>query len=166
MLVDRRSAHDREIFRLALPAFGALAVEPLYILVDTAIVGHLGTDPLGGLAVAGIVLVAVFGIFNFLAYSTTAAVARQIGAGNRRAAAEQGIDGVWLAVGLGVALTRRSGCVLRRPIVDADGRVRLGRIRSRSPTCASACSARRSCSSTLAGHGLPARPPGHPDRRS
>ncbi|MGH9024593.1 MAG: MATE family efflux transporter, partial [Acidimicrobiia bacterium] len=80
----RRAAarrHDAEIWHLALPAFGALAAEPLYVLVDTAIVGHLGTDPLGGLAVAGAVLVAVFNIFNFLAYSTTAAVARRVGAG-------------------------------------------------------------------------------------
>ena len=83
MLPARRSPHDREIVRLALPAFGALAAEPLYILVDTAIVGHLGTNPLAGLAVAGTVLTATFAIFNFLAYSTTGAVARQIGAGNR-----------------------------------------------------------------------------------
>ncbi len=100
-----RSTHDREILRLALPAFGALVAEPVYILVDTAIVGHLGTNPLAGLAVAGIVLTAVFGIFNFLAYSTTGAVARQLGAGNRRAAAEQGIAGVWLAAALGLLLT-------------------------------------------------------------
>jgi putative MATE family efflux protein len=118
--VERRSVHDREIFRLALPALGALAVEPLYILVDTAIVGHLGTDPLGGLAVAGSVLVAVFGIFNFLAYSTTAAVARRLGAGDRRAAAEQGIAGVWLAVGLGVLLMT-AGLVLAPAVVDVMG---------------------------------------------
>src|ERR671918_1682838 len=100
MLVTRRSTHDREILRLALPALGALAVEPLYILVDTAIVGHLGTDDLGGLAVAGAVLVAVFNIFNFLAYSTTAAVARRVGAGDPRASAEQGIAGAWLSLAL------------------------------------------------------------------
>ena len=70
----RRSPHDREIARLAVPAFGALAAEPLYLLVDTAIVGHLGTDQLGGLAIAGIVLTVVFGLCNFLAYSTTGAV--------------------------------------------------------------------------------------------
>ena len=104
MLPARRSPHDREIVRLALPAFGALAAEPLYILVDTAIVGHLGTNPLAGLAVAGTVLTATFAIFNFLAYSTTGAVARQVGAGNRRAAAENGVDGLWLATGLGVGL--------------------------------------------------------------
>src|SRR6266511_5112463 len=120
MLPARRSPHDREIVRLALPAFGALAAEPLYILVDTAIVGHLGTNPLAGLAVAGTVLTATFAIFNFLAYSTTGAVARQVGEGNRRAAAEQGVDGFWLAAGLGVGLTVL-GLALSPLIVDAMG---------------------------------------------
>jgi putative MATE family efflux protein len=120
MLPARRSPHDREILRLAVPAFGALAAEPLYILVDTAIVGHLGTNPLAGLAVAGTVLTATFAIFNFLAYSTTGAVARQLGAGNRRAAAEMGVDGLWLATGLGVLLTVL-GLTLAPVIVDAMG---------------------------------------------
>src|SRR5204863_3456889 len=88
----RRDARDREILRLALPAFGALAAEPLYVLADTAIVGQLGTRPLAGLAVAGVVLTALFSVFNFLAYSTTAAVARRIGARDRRGAAEIGVD--------------------------------------------------------------------------
>jgi len=101
---DRRSRHDAEIWRLALPAFGALSAEPLYLLVDTAIVGHLGTDPLAGLAIAGIVLTAAYGICNFLAYSTTAAVARRVGAKQWKAAAEQGIDGLWLAAGIGVVM--------------------------------------------------------------
>ncbi len=106
MRQQRPSAgHDREILRLAIPAFGALAAEPLYVLADTAIVGHLGTRPLAGLAVAGTLLSVAFGIFNFLAYATTAAVARRIGAGDRTRAAAQGIDGLWLALGLGLALT-------------------------------------------------------------
>lgn len=99
-----RSQHDREIVRLALPAFGALIAEPLYLLADTAIVGHLGTHQLGGIAIAAIVLTAVFGIFNFLAYTTTGTVARHIGAENPRAAAEHGIDGIWLAAALGLGL--------------------------------------------------------------
>jgi putative MATE family efflux protein len=119
-LPARRSAHDRDIVRLAVPAFGALVAEPLYLLADTAIVGNLGVRPLGGLAVAGIVLTAVFGVFNFLAYSTTGAVARQLGAGNPRAAAEQGIDGLWLAAGLGVLLTV-AGVLLAPVIVDVMG---------------------------------------------
>lgn len=119
-LPARRSEHDRAIVALAVPAFGALIAEPLYLLADTAIVGNLGVRPLGGLAVAGIVLTAAFGIFNFLAYSTTSAVARQLGAGNDRAAAEQGIDGMWLAAGLGVALTV-AGILLAPLIVDVMG---------------------------------------------
>lgn len=99
-----RRRHDREIVRLAGPALGALATEPLYVLVDTAIVGTLGVAALGGLAVAGIVLTATFAIFNFLAYSTTGAVARHVGAEDRRAAAARGIDGMWLAAVLGVVL--------------------------------------------------------------
>jgi putative MATE family efflux protein len=120
MLPVRRSPHDREIVRLALPALGALAAEPLYILVDTAIVGHLGTNPLAGLAVAGTVLTATFAIFNFLAYSTTGAAARQVGAGNRRAAAEIGIDGMWLAAGLGLVLVVL-GVTLAPVVVDVMG---------------------------------------------
>jgi putative MATE family efflux protein len=103
--IRRPGPHDREILRLAVPAFGALAAEPLYVLADTAIVGRLGVRPLAGLAVAGIVLTEAFAVFNFLAYSTTAGVARFVGAGDRRRAAELGVDGLWLALGLGTALT-------------------------------------------------------------
>jgi putative MATE family efflux protein len=112
--------YDREIARLAVPALGALAAEPLYLLADTAIVGHLGTRPLAGLAVAGSVLTAAFSVFNFLAYSTTAGVARQLGAGHRRDAAESGVDGCWLAVGLGLVLTML-GLALAPVIVDVMG---------------------------------------------
>lgn len=121
MRQQRPSAgHDREILRLAIPAFGALAAEPLYVLADTAIVGHLGTTPLAGLGVAGAILSVAFGIFNFLAYGTTATVARRIGAGDPRAAAEHGVAGVWLALGLGVALAA-VGLALSGPIVSAMG---------------------------------------------
>ena len=74
-----RSPHDREIVRLAVPAFGALITEPLYILADTAVVGHLGTNQLGGLAVASTVLLTLYAVFIFLAYGTTAAVSRLLG---------------------------------------------------------------------------------------
>ncbi len=114
------TGHDREILRLAIPAFGALAAEPLYVLADTAIVGHLGTRPLGGLGVAGAVLSVAFGIFNFLAYGTTATVARRLGAADPKGAAEHGVAGVWLALGLGLALAGL-GLALSGPIVGAMG---------------------------------------------
>lgn len=92
---------DRQILRLAVPAFAALVAEPLFLLTDSAIVGHLGTLPLAGLGIAGALLTTAVGIFVFLAYGTTAGVARQLGAGNLRAALAQGVDGLWLAAGLG-----------------------------------------------------------------
>src|SRR5690606_7351786 len=95
---------DREIFRLALPALGALAAEPLYVLTDTAIVGHLGTPELGGLAVASTVLVSGYAMFIFLAYGTTGTVARLLGAGHQDRAAAQGVQALWLALGIGALL--------------------------------------------------------------
>ncbi|MFC9971879.1 MATE family efflux transporter [Spirillospora sp. NPDC127200] len=98
------SSRDREILRLAVPAFGALVAEPLFLLSDSAIVGHLGTAQLGGLGVAGQILSTLVYLCVFLAYGTTAGVARRVGAGDLRAAVRQGIDGMWLAVALGAVL--------------------------------------------------------------
>lgn len=99
-----RRSHDREILALAVPAFGALVAEPLFLMADSAIVGHLGTAQLAGLGIASAVLTTVIGVFVFLAYATTAAVARRIGAGDRRAAVQQGVDGIWLALLLSAGL--------------------------------------------------------------
>lgn len=93
---------DRRIVRLAIPAFGALAVEPLYVAVDTVIVGRLGTPQLAGLALAATVLSFVVAGTNFLAYGTTERVARRIGAGDRSGAAAVGIQALWLSVFVGV----------------------------------------------------------------
>jgi putative MATE family efflux protein len=95
---------DRQILRLAVPAFGALVAEPLFLLTDSIIVGHLPDPALGALGVASAALTALIGLCVFLAYGTTAAVARQIGAGDIRKAMRHGIDGVWLAVAVGVAI--------------------------------------------------------------
>jgi putative MATE family efflux protein len=94
-------SQHREVLRLALPAFLALVAEPLFLLADSAIVGHLGTPQLAGLGVASAMLLTAANIFVFLAYGTTSVVARQLGAGNRNGAIAAGIDGTWLAVGLG-----------------------------------------------------------------
>ncbi len=101
----RRSPYDRDIYRLALPALGALIAEPLYRLTDTAVVGHLGTDELAGMTIANAVLATGFAVFIFLAYGTTSAVARLIGAGEHGRAAHQAVQSLWLAVGLGVVLS-------------------------------------------------------------
>ncbi|MDQ0812387.1 putative MATE family efflux protein [Streptomyces sp. B3I7] len=99
-----RRRHDREIVTLAVPAFGALVAEPLFVLADSAIVGHLGTAQLAGLGIASALLTTAVSVFVFLAYATTAAVARRVGAGDLRAAIQQGMDGVWLALLLGAGV--------------------------------------------------------------
>ena len=99
-----RSPHDREIVRLALPALGALAAEPLYVLADTAIVGHLGRPQIAALGLAGTVLAGAFTIFNFLTYGTTAVVARASGAGREDEAARIAAQALWASLGIGLAL--------------------------------------------------------------
>ena len=111
--VDRRRSNrghidrhriDRRIASLAVPALGALVAEPLFLVVDTALVGHLGAIPLAGLAIAAAVLQTAVGLMVFLAYATTPLVARRRGAGDPRGAVQAGIDGLWLAGGIGLVL--------------------------------------------------------------
>ncbi len=107
---------DREILRLAVPAFLALVAEPLFLLADAAIVGHLGTVPLAALGLAAVVLQTAVGLCVFLAYGTTASVARRLGAGDLRGALTQGVDGLWLALGIGGVVTVL-GVLLADPLV-------------------------------------------------
>lgn len=94
-------ALDRRILALALPALGALVAEPLFVLIDSAMVGHLGATSLAGLSLASTVLTTVVGLFIFLAYATTATTARLFGAGDRAGGLRAGVDGLWLAALLG-----------------------------------------------------------------
>jgi putative MATE family efflux protein len=118
--VSLRSPYDREILRLGLPALGALAAEPLYLLVDTAIVGHLGRSQLAALGIAFTVLGGVFAIFNFLQYGTTAQVARAGGAGEAETARRLGAQAVWLSIAFGLAVSLLVA-LLAEPIVALIG---------------------------------------------
>jgi len=111
---------DREIIALAVPAFGSLVAEPLFLPADSAIVGSLGTVPLAGLGIAGAVLSTTVGLCVFLAYGTTASVARRLGAGDLRGALSFGVDGVWLAAVLGLVLAIL-GWVAAEPLTAALG---------------------------------------------
>jgi putative MATE family efflux protein len=118
--VRLRSPHDREILRLALPALGALAAEPIYVLVDTAIVGHLGRPQIAALGLAGTVLSGAFTIFNFLTYGTTAIVARAAGAGQQERAARLAAQALWLSLAIGIALVAFCEAAAS-PLLDALG---------------------------------------------
>ena len=125
-----RRSLDREVFALALPALGALAAEPLYVLVDTAIVGHLGTTQLAALAIAATVMSTAFTIFNFLTYGTTAQVARLHGAGRDRDAAAIGSQALWLALAIGAALLAliAAAAVPAVSLMGGDGEVARGAV--------------------------------------
>jgi putative MATE family efflux protein len=92
------------VLALAAPALVVLAAEPVYLLVDTAVIGHLGTVELAGLAVGGGLLAPVAGLLNFLAYGTTARSARRAGAGDRAGAVAEGVQATWLALALGIVV--------------------------------------------------------------
>jgi putative MATE family efflux protein len=120
------TGHAREILRLAVPAFGALIAEPLFLLADSAIVGHLGVAQLAGVGLASAVLHTAVGLMVFLAYSTTPAVARALGDGQLGKALAAGRDGVWLALLLGTVLAV-AGFAAAEPLVGlmgAQGEVR------------------------------------------
>ena len=115
-----RSPYDREILRLAIPALGALAAEPLYLLVDTAVVGHLGRPQLAALGIASVILGGAFAIFNFLQYGTTAQVARAGGAGETETARRLGAQAIWLSLAFGIAVSAAIA-VFAEPLVALVG---------------------------------------------
>src|SRR5579859_6727749 len=102
---------DRRIAKLAIPALGSIAAEPLYNLADTAIVGHLGRSPLDALAIAASVLSVVAWLAIFLSTATTTEVARNTATGAHRAAAQ--------AVGAAYAVAAAWGAVTATALVIA-----------------------------------------------
>lgn len=91
----------RRILALAASAFVVLAAEPLFVLVDTAVVGHLGPSQLAALGAAGTLVTLLALVATSLSYGTTARAARHFGAGDRAAALDEGVQASWLALVLG-----------------------------------------------------------------
>ncbi|MGI5522805.1 MATE family efflux transporter [Micromonospora sp. CA-259024] len=121
-----RSASPRRIASLALPALVVLAAEPLYVLVDTAVVGHLGRVPLAALAVAGTVMTLTAWVGTVVAYGTTGRAARRFGAGDRAAAVAEGVQSSWLAFGVGLLIAigmQFGGGALARTLAGGGGEV-------------------------------------------
>ena len=94
----------RTILGLALPALGVLAANPLYLLLDTAVVGRLGTAQLAALAAGTTIQSTVTTQLTFLSYGTTARSSRLFGAGKRDAAVAEGVQATWVAVLVGLCL--------------------------------------------------------------
>ncbi|MFG1843321.1 MATE family efflux transporter [Micromonospora sp. NPDC049175] len=121
-----RPASPRRIAALALPALVVLAAEPLYVLVDTAVVGHLGRVPLAALAVGGTVMTLTAWVGTVVAYGTTGRAARRFGAGDRAAAVAEGVQSSWLAFGVGLLIAigmQVGGGALARTLAGGPGDV-------------------------------------------
>ncbi len=104
-IASQRKDVLRNMWLLAVPTFGQLIAEPAFVLIDTAIIGHIGRNALAGLSIGSTVLLTTTGLCLFLAYNTTSQVARLLGAGKRREGFSVGMDGLWLAMLLGIVLT-------------------------------------------------------------
>src|SRR5579875_1555425 len=96
-----RAATTRQLLSLSVSAIVVLAAEPLYLLVDTAVVGHLGTVQLGGLGVAAALMALLTVVGTFVEYGTTSRAARWFGAGRVGDAVNEGVQASWLAIGIG-----------------------------------------------------------------
>ncbi|MGW3889483.1 MATE family efflux transporter [Micromonospora chokoriensis] len=121
-----RTVSPRRIASLALPALVVLAAEPLYVLVDTAVVGHLGRVPLAALAVGGTVMTLTAWVGTVVAYGTTGRAARRFGAGDRAAAVAEGVQSSWLAFGVGLLIAigmQFGGAALARTLAGGAGDV-------------------------------------------
>ncbi|MDO5098019.1 MAG: MATE family efflux transporter [Corynebacterium sp.] len=93
------------ILALALPALGVLIATPLFLLLDTAVVGQYGGATLLAALATGTTLYAIVTTqLTFLSYGTTARAARLYGAGRRDEAVSEGVQATWVAVAIGVGL--------------------------------------------------------------
>ncbi|BEP16596.1 MATE family efflux transporter [Acidothermaceae bacterium B102] len=124
--VTNQEVPARRIVSLAASAFVVLAAEPLFLLVDTAVVGHLGQTQLAGLGAAGTIMTLLGLIGSSLEYGTTGRAARFFGAGRRDAAVNEGVQASWLAVLIGavaIAVGELVAVPVTRLIVGSDGPV-------------------------------------------
>jgi putative MATE family efflux protein len=94
----------RRLLALSLSAFLVLAAEPLYLLVDTAVVGHLGPRPLAGLGVGAALMALLTIVGTFVEYGTTSRAARWYGAGRVDKAIDEGVQASWLAAVIGLVV--------------------------------------------------------------
>ncbi len=77
---------------------------PLYLLLDTAVVGRLGAEQLAALGAAAAVQSVVTTQLTFLSYGTTARSSRLFGSGKKDEAVAEGVQATYVALIVGFAL--------------------------------------------------------------
>jgi putative MATE family efflux protein len=102
--IGSASVSTRRLLALTASAFVVLAAEPTYLLIDTAVVGHLGPRPLAALGLAVVVVALLLVAGNFVEYGTTGRVARAHGAGLTDLAHAEGVQASWVGATTGLLL--------------------------------------------------------------
>lgn len=103
-LHNNPSSVNKKLALLAIPTFGQLIAEPTFVLIDTAIVGHVSDFALAGLSLGSTIILTAVGLCVFLAYSTTSQVSRLLGAKRTREGLQAGMNGLWLSLCIGIVL--------------------------------------------------------------
>jgi multidrug resistance protein, MATE family len=100
-----RNPHDNEIWAIALPALGAVMLDPITSLVDTAMVGRLcGSTALAGVGLSGLMFSFMSYMFGFLATITVPRVATAMAQHRPQEASLHIARSMWIAAGAGILL--------------------------------------------------------------
>ena len=119
---DNTRSTGQRILDLSVPALGALLIDPLLTIADTAFVGRFSTTPyeLAGMGSAAALLTFSFYLFNFLCTATTPLVSEKRSSGNEAQALATGGQALSLAFILGGILSLGL-IVLRQPLLSVMG---------------------------------------------
>lgn len=96
---------DKAIFMLSIPMILEMSMESLFAVVDAFYVSRLGVDALATVSLTESVLTLVYSLAIGLSMGATAMVARRVGEGDIPAAAKAGVQAIYLAVGISIAIS-------------------------------------------------------------
>jgi putative MATE family efflux protein len=96
---------DKAIFMLSIPMILEMSMESLFAVVDAFYVSRLGVDALATVSLTESVLTLVYSLAIGLSMGATAMVARRVGEGDVPAAAKAGVQAIYLAIGISIAIS-------------------------------------------------------------
>lgn len=101
----KESGIRSSVLRMGLPAAAAMFAGTLYAPIDLWCAGRLGKEEVVAVSFAAPLLFVLMAFSVGLAQAATALVARRLGAGEAEAARRTWMHALWLAAGIGCALT-------------------------------------------------------------
>ena len=120
--IEEKPSTGKQILSLAVPALGALMIDPLMTLADTAFVGRFSetADALAGMGSAAALLTFSFFTFNFFCTATTPLVGARRSSGDEDGALQVGGQALSLSLAVG-ALVTGVLVVLSQPLLQIMG---------------------------------------------